>query len=139
MRRTFCLDDNLTLLRNLTWRSRLHGVWHQFTLYIIGARYAAKLLRLAHQNIRVLQHFRRCREVEQLQPERPSRFWHLNFYRETFRQCLRLFSPVRSVLPTIEREAQRRASQSVRTSPALRLGGFEGSRGAELRSNLANA
>ena len=120
-RRTFCLDDSLTLLRNLTWRSRLRGLWHRFILYLTGARYTAKLLRLAHQNLRVLQHFRRCREVKQLQPERYSRFWHLNFYQETFRQCFRLFSPVRSVLPAIEPEPQspqRRARKKSRTRPA---------------------
>src|SRR5262245_48450146 len=93
-RRTFCLDDSLTLLRNLICPSRLHGLWHRFILYLTGARYTAKLLRLAHQNIRVLQHFRRCREVEQLRRERHSRFWHLNFYQETLRQCLWLFSPL---------------------------------------------
>ena len=98
------MDDSLTLLRTLTWRSRLHGVWHRFILYLTGARYTAKLLRLAHQNIRVLQHFCHCREVEQLQPDRFSRFWHLSFYTETFRQCLRLFSPIRSALPTSEHE-----------------------------------
>lgn len=98
------MDDSLTLLRKLTWRSRLRGLWHRFILYLTGARYTAKLLRLAHKNIRVLQHFRRCREVEQLQPDRYSRFWHLNFYTETFRQCLRLFSPVRTALPTTEHE-----------------------------------
>jgi hypothetical protein len=106
------LDDNLTLLRNLTWRSRLHGVWHQFILCVTGARYAAKLFRLAHQNNRVLRHFCRCREVDQLQPERPSRFRRLNFYRETFRQCLRLFSPVRSAVPAIERETRSRPRRS---------------------------
>ena len=100
------MDDSLALLRNLTWRSRLHGLWHRCILYLTGARYTAKLLRLAHQNLRVLQHFRRCREVEQLQPRRYSRFWHLNFYQETFCQCLRLFSPVRSALPTIKPEPQ---------------------------------
>ena len=98
------MDDSLTLLRTLTWRSRLHGVWHRFILYLTGARYTAKLLRLAHQNIRVLQHFCHCREVEQLQPARYSCFWHLSFYTETFRQCLRLFSPIRSALPTSEHE-----------------------------------
>jgi hypothetical protein len=98
------LYDSLTLLRKLTWRSRLHGLWHRFILYLTGARYTAKLLRLAHKNIRVLQHFHRCREVELLQPDRYSRFWHLNFYTETFQQCLRLFSPVRTALPTTEHE-----------------------------------
>lgn len=98
------MDNNLTLLCKLTWRSRLCGLWHRFILYLTGARYTAKLLQLAHKNIRVLQHFRRCREVEQLQPDRYSRFWHLNFYTETFRQCLRLFSPVRTALPTTEHE-----------------------------------
>ena len=104
MRRIFCLDDSLTLLQKLTWRSRLRGLWHRFVLYLTGARYTAKLLQLAHKNIRVLRHFRRCREVEQLQPDRYSRFWHLNFYTETFRQCLRLFSPVRATLPTTQHE-----------------------------------
>ena len=115
------MDDSLTLLRNLTWRSRLRGLWHRCILYLTGARYTAKLLRLAHQNLRVLQHFRRCREVKQLQPERYSRFWHLNFYQETFRQCFRLFSPVRSVLPAIEpdpQSPQRRARKKSRTRPA---------------------
>jgi hypothetical protein len=96
------LDNSLTLLRKLTWRSRLHGLWHRFILYLTGARYTAKLLRLAHKNIRVLQHFHRCREVKRLQPARLSRFWHLTFYKETVRQCLRLFSPIRSALPTSE-------------------------------------
>lgn len=96
------MDDNLTLLRKLTWRSRLHGLWLRFTLYLTGARYTAKLLRLAHKNIRVLQHFHRCREVKHLQPARLSRFWHLTFYKETVQQCLRLFSPIRSALPTSE-------------------------------------
>jgi hypothetical protein len=96
------LDDSLTLLRQLTWRSRLHGLGLRFTLYLTGVRYTVKLLLLAHNNIRVLQHFHRCREVEQLQPTRVSRFWRLNFYTETFRQCLRLFSPIRSALPTSE-------------------------------------
>ena len=96
------MDDSLTLLHKLTWRSRLRGLWLRFVLYLSGACYTAKLLRLAHKNIRVLQHFCRCREVEQLQPDRFSRFWHLNFYTETFRQCLRLFSPLRAGLPTTE-------------------------------------
>ncbi len=95
-------DEGLTLLRQLTWRSRLHGVWLRFRLYLTGVYYSAKLLRLAHNNIRVLQHFRRCREVEQLQPERASRFWHLSFYTETFRHCLRLFSPLQAAVPTTE-------------------------------------
>ncbi len=95
-------DEGLTLLRQLTWRSRLRGVWLRFRLYLTGAYYSAKLLRLAHNNIRVLQHFRRCREVEQLQPERASRFWHLGFYTETFRHCLRLFSPLQAAVPTTE-------------------------------------
>lgn len=96
------MDDSLTLLRKLTWRSRLHGLWLRFTLYLTGARYTAKLLRLAHKNIRVLQHFHRCREVKHLQPARLSRFWHLAFYKETVQQCLRLFSPIRAALPTTE-------------------------------------
>ena len=98
------MDDSLTLLRQLTWRSRLYGVWHRFILYFTGARYTAKLLRLAHKNIRVLRHFHRCREVKQLQPARLSRFWHLAFYKETVQQCLRLFSPIRAALPTTEHE-----------------------------------
>jgi hypothetical protein len=98
------LDDSLTLLHKLTWRSRLHGLWLRFTLYLAGARYTAKLLRLAHKNIRVLQHFHRCREVAQLHPKRYARFWHLSFYTETFRQCFRLFSPLRAALPTTEHE-----------------------------------
>ena len=117
------MDDNLTLLRKLTWRSRVCGLWHRFILYLTGARYTAKLLGLVHKNIRVLQHFRRCREVEQLQPDRVSRFWHLNFYAETFRQCLRLFSPVRAALPTIEHEnlpRSRRVKKKARTkTPVL--------------------
>jgi hypothetical protein len=104
MRRTLCLDDSLTLLRKLTWRSRLHGVWHRLILCLTGARYTAKLLRLAHKNIRVLRHFHRCREVKQLQPARLSRFWHLVFYKETVQQSLRLFSPIRAALPTTEHE-----------------------------------
>ena len=94
------MDDSLTLLHTLTWRSRLHGLWLRFTLYLSGARYTAKLMRLAHKNILVLQHFCRCREVEQLQYDGSSRFRHLSFYRETFRQCLRLFSPLRAELST---------------------------------------
>jgi hypothetical protein len=120
------LDDSLTLLRKLTWRSRLHGLWHRFILYLTGARYTAKLLKLAHKNIRVLQHFHRCREVKHLQPTRLSRFWHLNFYTETFHQCLRLFSPIRSALPTSEhkkliptRRLKKKAGTKTPTSQAV--------------------
>lgn len=110
------MDDSLTLLHTLTWRSRLYGLWQRLNLYLTGARYTAKLIRLAHKNIRVLRHFHYCREVEQLQPGRISRFWHLNFYTETLRQCPRLFSPIRAPLPTPEHK-----NPAASSLPARRL------------------
>ena len=90
------MDDRLNNLHRLTFRSRLHHVWHRCFLYLTGVRYTAKLLHFTYRNVLVLRHFQRCREVEAaVTQSKKTRFPYLDFYKHTWQQSRKLFTPLR--------------------------------------------
>jgi hypothetical protein len=73
----------------------MYHLWQRCILYLTGIRYTLKLLRFTYQNVLVLRHFQRCREVESAVTQtKKTRFPYLDFYRRTWQQSRKLFTPV---------------------------------------------
>jgi len=101
------VDDHLALFHALTFGNRLRRRWYRWKQRLAAASYVTKLFMLTYQNILVLRHFRRCRAVEPSQKGRPPRLRYVAFYKETFRQSLQLFSPLRSSRQSATEECRR--------------------------------
>lgn len=110
------MDDPFHHFHRLTVRSWLYNFWHRFLLHLTGARYTLKLLQFTYQNVLVLRHFQRCREVEAaVLRSKKTRFPYRSFYKQTWQKSRKLFAPVRT---SVTQEPQTHPSAQTQTYPA---------------------